>query len=61
VVWWRNRIIGPGLKFEDSGCTDHIGHVMDINMREMLPVVCRLRQVATSLQLVGNLVFTGGN
>jgi hypothetical protein len=23
--------------------------------------ICRLRQVATSLQLVGNLVFTGGN
>jgi hypothetical protein len=37
-VWWRNRIIGPGLKFEDSRCTNHMSHVMDINMREMLPV-----------------------
>ena len=39
LLWWRNRMIGPGLKFDDSGCTDHMGHVMDINMREILPVV----------------------
>jgi len=31
--------IGPGLKFDDSGCTDHMDHVMNINMRDILPAV----------------------
>jgi hypothetical protein len=29
------------IKFEESRCTDHMSHVMDVNMREMLPTLRR--------------------